>query len=222
MLVLICVDCCRATGNKLNLLQIPSITKVCSQLVDPLSLATQCCCRPTSATYTAASSLATSCRRTCVTLITTLGVLEPMQTAAMVTQLLHWCHASVIQPPAELLHQLLESLCALAASPGGESYMKQAIKFLDAEEGGLLAHRRFQRDEILLVLQQLAVLAKAFLAAHGKKPALGAIGEVTLQTRKCWQQELKQFNMSCLAARRKVVAAAAVWPLIQSAQHLLI
>ena len=94
----------------------------------------------------------------------------------MLTELLHWCHASNIQPPPELVHHLLVSLCALVAAPGGDSYIKQAIKFLDAEEGGLLAHQRFQRDEVLLVLQQLAVLAKAFLAAHGKRPATGSTG----------------------------------------------
>ena len=71
---------------------------------------------------------------------------------------------------------MLVSLCSLVAVPGGDSYMKQAVKFLDAEEGGLLTHKRFQRDEVLLVLQQLAVLAKAFLAAHGKRPANGSTG----------------------------------------------
>lgn len=59
------------------------------------------------------------------------------------------------------------------AVPGGQSHTKQAIAFLAAEEDGLLAHKRFQRDEVLLVLQQLAVLAKAFLARNGKKQPAG-------------------------------------------------
>lgn len=57
--------------------------------------------------------------------------------------------------------------------PGGQSHTKQAIAFLAAEEGGLLTHKRFQRDEVLLVVQQLAVLAKAFLARNGKKQPAG-------------------------------------------------
>ena len=113
---------------------------------------------------------------TCVSLITALGILDPVSAAGKLTALLQWCHASQIQPPPELVHHLLTSLCTLVAVPGGESFMKQAIKFLDAEEGGLLAHKRFQRDEVLLVLQQLAVLAKAFLAAYGKRPASGTTG----------------------------------------------
>ena len=75
--------------------------------------------------------------------------------------------------PPELYHELIQSLCLLVAAPGGDSYMKQAIQFLDAEDGGLLAHRRFQRDEVLLVIHQLAVLAKAVLAQHGKKGSSG-------------------------------------------------
>jgi len=59
------------------------------------------------------------------------------------------------------------------AVPGGQSHTKQAIAFLAAEEDGLLAHKRFQRDEVLLVVQQLAVLAKAFLARNGKKQPAG-------------------------------------------------
>lgn len=51
--------------------------------------------------------------------------------------------------------------------------MKQAIAFLAAEEDGLLSHKRFQRDEVFLVVQQLALLAQAFLAQHGKKLPAG-------------------------------------------------
>ena len=118
---------------------------------------------------------------TCVSLITVLGTLDPVSAADTLTALLHWCHASQIQPPPELVHHLLVSLCALVTAPGGESYMKQAIKFLDVEEGGLLAHKRFQRDEVLLVLQQLTALAKAFLAKHGKKPASNTTGAQHVQ-----------------------------------------
>ena len=67
----------------------------------------------------------------------------------------------------------MQSLCTLVAVPGGQSHTKQAIAFLAAEEDGLLAHKRFQRDEVLLVVQQLAVLAKAFLARNGKKQPAG-------------------------------------------------
>ncbi len=121
----------------------------------------------------ASASLAATCRSNCLTLITTLGKLDPSSSAAVVTDLLHGCRSSPVQPATELLHQLIQSLCTLVAVPGGQSHTKQAIAFLAAEEDGLLAHKRFQRDEVLLVVQQLAVLAKAFLARNGKKQPAG-------------------------------------------------
>ena len=129
-------------------------------------------CRPPSA-GPASASLATSCRINCLTLITTLGKLDPAASAATVTRLLHSSRAGPIQPPAELLQQLIQSLCMLVASNGGDRHMKQAIAFLAAEEDGLLAHKRFQCDEVFLVVQQLALLAQAFLAQHGKKQPAG-------------------------------------------------
>ncbi len=121
----------------------------------------------------ASASLAATCRINCLTLITTLGKLDPSSSAAIVTDLLHGCRSNPIQPTTELVHQLVQSLCTLVAVPGGHSHTKQAIAFLAAEEDGLLAHKRFQRDEVLLVVQQLAVLAKAFLARNGKKQPSG-------------------------------------------------
>ncbi len=129
-------------------------------------------CRPTSA-GPASASLATSCRINCLILVTSLGKLDPVSAAAVITRLLRWYQSSPILPPTELLHQLIQSLCVLVATPGGHNYMKQAIAFLAAEEDGLLSHRRIQRDEVLLAVQQLAVLAKAFFAQNGKKQSAG-------------------------------------------------
>lgn len=131
-------------------------------------------CRPTSA-GPASASLALSCRLSCLSLITSLGMLDPKAAITTLLHLLHHSGSSPAKPPPELMHRALRCLCGLVATAEGCRHIRQATAALIGEPDGLLAHHRFQRDEVLLVLQQLSRLAKTFLSQHGSSSGAGQL-----------------------------------------------
>lgn len=132
-------------------------------------------CRPPSA-GPASASLATSCRLSCLSLITSLGRLDPNAAITTLLHLLHHSGSSQPKPPPELVHRALRCLCDLVATAEGCQHIRQATDALIGEPDGLLAHHRFQRDEVLMALQQLSQLAKMFLSQHGNSSAAGECG----------------------------------------------
>ena len=129
-------------------------------------------CRPTSA-GPASASLATNCRQSCLSLITSLGMLDPNAAITILLHLLHHSGSSSTKPPPELVHRALHCLCDLVATAEGSHHIRQATAALIGEPDGLLAHHRFQRDEVLMVLQMLSQLAKTFLSQHGSSSGAG-------------------------------------------------
>ncbi|KAL3152002.1 hypothetical protein ABBQ32_001122 [Trebouxia sp. C0010 RCD-2024] len=155
--------------------------------------------RPTSA-GPASASLATSCRLSCLNLITSLGMLDPNSTIATLLQLIHHSGSSHPKPPPELVHRALRCLCDLVATAEGCHHIRQATAALIGEPNGLLAHHRFQRDEVLMVLQLLSQLAKTFLSQHGSSSTAGQWSEAV-------QQDLAAM-MNVLEEVMRIIAAA--------------
>ena len=110
---------------------------------------------------------------TCLTLITSIGMLDPNTAIPTILHLIHHTGSAHLKPAPELVQRALQCLCSLVATAEGCSHIRQATAALAGEPDGLLAHNRFQRDEVLLVLQQLSQLAKAFLAHHGSSACAG-------------------------------------------------
>lgn len=100
-------------------------------------------------------------------------MLDPNAAITILLRLLHYSDSSPAKPPPELVHRALRCLCHLVATAEGCHHIRQATAALILEPDGLLAHHRFQRDEVLLVLQQLSKLAKTFLSQHGSSSGTG-------------------------------------------------
>ena len=109
----------------------------------------------------------------CLSLITSVGMLDPTAAVTILLHLLHHSGSSLVRPPPELVHRALRCLCNLVATAEGCHLTRQATAALIGEPDGLLAHHRFQRDEVLMVLQQLSQLAKMFLSQHGSSNGAG-------------------------------------------------
>ena len=110
---------------------------------------------------------------TCLSLITTLGMLDPNSAIPVMLDLLDHSTSAHLQPPPELVHRALQCLCSLVATAEGGHHIAQATTALVQEPDGLLAHHRFQCDEVLLALQLLSQLAQAFLLQHGSSSSAG-------------------------------------------------
>ena len=102
-------------------------------------------------------------------------MLDPDAAITILLHLLHHSGTSLAKPPPELVHRALRCLCDLVATAEGCHHTRQATAALVGEPDGLLAHHRFQRDEVLMALQQLSQLAKTFLSQHGGSSGAGQI-----------------------------------------------
>ena len=124
-------------------------------------------CRPSSA-GAASAGIATACRLNCLSILAVLGKLRPDEVAKCLIPLLEETLTALPAPPEELVHQLLHSLCALVAAPGGHSHIRPAVAALGGEgNNSLLASGRYERANLLFVLEELTILAEAYLAQHG-------------------------------------------------------
>lgn len=117
--------------------------------------------------------MATACRLNCLSILTTLGQLKPDPIGDILASLLQQTLNAAIVPPQELVHQLVHSLCTLVALPGGYKCIRPAIAALAGEGNSLLASGRYERSNLLFVLQELANLAKAYQAQHGSNTLQG-------------------------------------------------
>ena len=121
----------------------------------------------------------------CLALITSVGMLDPIAAIPTILHLLHHIGSAHLKPPPELVQRALQCLCSLVATAEGCCHTRQATAALAGEPDGLLAHKRFQRDEVLLVLQQLSQLARAFLAQHGSSTSAGGRQCLRLEQGQC-------------------------------------
>lgn len=124
------------------------------------------CCRPSSA-GAASAGIATACRLNCLSILTVLSRLKPDEVANSLIPLLEETTNALPAPPEELMQQLLHSLCTLVAAPGGHQHIRPAVAALAGEGNSLLASGRYERANLLFVLEELTTLAKAYLAQHG-------------------------------------------------------
>lgn len=97
----------------------------------------------------------------------------------------------------------MHSLSTLVAAPGGYKHIRPAIAALAGDGNSLLASGRYERSNVLFVLEELTILAKAYLAQHGSKT--GAVASVMSMLLVLMSQQAKSFCLvpcqTCCGAR---------------------